>query len=131
MKLSELKGEHAIEVIADLIAPITNIVSNPENKSWRLVERREGETDREMAARELRVKVPKLLRSNKKDVLDILCTINGKSPEEMSLFDITKGTIELFDDEDFISLFMYAVNTVGGIQPTESSVTADHSEPES
>ena len=31
MKLSELKGERAVEVIADLIAPIANIVDDQKN----------------------------------------------------------------------------------------------------
>lgn len=130
MKLSELKGERAVEVIADIIAPIVNIVQDQKNLQLFRGVKKEGETDYEMAVRDFKVKIPKLLKSHKKDVLDILCAINDSKPNDLSVVDIIKGAIELTNDQDFISLFLSAVNTAEKTPPTVSSDNADHSKPE-
>lgn len=130
MKLSEIKGERAVEVIADLIEPLANIASDHELK-FLDVPKKEGESERQRASRGLTEKIPVLLRTHKEDVLAILCAVNGMSPENLSILDIMKGAIEMANDQDFMSLFMFAVGTGGQTPPTESSVTVEHSEPES
>lgn len=130
MKLSELKGERAIEVIADLIAPITNIALDQKNLQLFKNKPQEGESAAELGAREIKEKMPKLLKTHKDDVLSILCAINGTKPEDMSLVDIIKGTIDLLNDEEFRSLFLSVGKKAERIQPTESSEIAEHSEPE-
>ena len=102
MKLAELKGERAIEVIADLIAPIANIANDQENLQLFHIKKKEGETDREAGMRDLTEKVPLLLRSHKKDILAILCAVNGSDPEDLSLLDIFQGTADLINDQDFM-----------------------------
>ena len=131
MKLGELKGERAIEVIADLIAPITNIAEDQQNLKLFRAEKKEGETDHEMGVRDFKEKIPNLLKTHKKDVLQILCTLTDSKPEDMSMIDIMRGTIEIANDQDFISLFLSAVSRGEEMRPTESSNNADHSEPES
>ena len=118
MKLSELKGERAVEVIADIIAPLVNIAQDQNELQLFRGVKQEGETDYEMAIRDFKVKIPKLLKNHKKDVLDILCAINGSNPDELSVIDIIKGAIELTNDQDFISLFLSAVNTAEKTPPT-------------
>ena len=130
MKLSELKGERAVEVIADLIAPIANIVDDQKNLQLFRFEKREGETDREAGLRDFKEKIPNLLKTHKQDVLAILCAVNGANPEDMSLTDIVEGVVELANDKDFQSLFLSSVSTVDRTQPTESSEIATNSEPE-
>lgn len=130
MKLRDLKGDRAIEVIADLIAPIANIASDQKNLQLFRAQKLEGETDREMAIRDLSQKIPTLLRTHKKDVLAILCAVNGAEPDELSLIDIMKGAVELANDQDFLSLFISAVNTGEPIQPIESSADAKNTNPE-
>lgn len=131
MKLAELKGERAIEVIADLITPIANIATDQDNLQLFKVKKQDGETDRESAIRDLTEKVPVLLKSHKKDILAILCAVNGSNPEELSLLDIFHGTAELINDQDFMSLFLSAVKPTEQKSATESSEDAEHSEPES
>ena len=130
MKLSELKGERAVEVLADLIAPIANIVDDQKNLQLFRFEKREGETDREAGLRDFKEKIPNLLKTHKQDVLAILCAVNGANPEDMSLTDIVEGVVELANDKDFQSLFLSSVSTVDRTQPTESSEIATNSEPE-
>jgi len=124
MKLSELKGERAVEVIADLIAPIANIAEDQKNLQLFRAEKREGETAREAGIRDFKEKIPNLLKTHKQDVLAILCAVNGANPEDLSLIDIFKGAIELVNDQDFMSLFLSSVSTADRKQLTESSVDA-------
>ena len=131
MKLGDLKGERAIEVIADLIAPIANIATDPKNKDFFRMEKREGEDDRTAAARELKKKIPFLLKEHKADVLAILCSIENKNPNDLSIVDIVSGMVELANDQEFLNLFLSSANRAEPTQPTESSVIADLSEPES
>ena len=131
MMLSDIKAERAVDVIADLIAPISNIAMDFPNFKVTPDYMIEGESEREMGARAFKEKVPELLKTHKSDVLMILCTINEKKPEDLSVVDIIKGVIDLTHDPDFMSLFLSAIRTGGKTQPTESSEDADHSEPES
>lgn len=131
MKLSELKGERAIEVIADIIEPVSRIAGDPKTTDLFRAKRREGETDRQMTARNLIEKVPNLLRTHKRDVLAVICAVNGRNPDDLSLAEIMAGAIELGHDEDFLSLFMSAVNTGDETSPTASSADAEPSKPES
>lgn len=131
MKLGDFKGERAIEVIADLIEPITNIAEDQSNLQLFRAERLEGESDHEMAVRDFKKKIPALLRSHKSDILTILSVINDIDANELSLMDIIKGTTELVSDKDFMSLFLSSVSQTEKIPPTESSADADHLEPES
>lgn len=131
MKLSELKGERAIEVIADLIAPVTSIATDQKNLSI-FKAKGNGERSKEEVAKDMSEKIPVLLKTHKKDVLDILCVFNPDvKPEEMSIFDIINGVSDLLSDKDFMSLFLSVVKTEERKQPTESSAEAEHSEPES
>ena len=130
MKLAELKGEKAIEVIADLIDPVTKIASDPKFAGLFKARRIEGESDRQMTIRNLTEKLPDLIRIHKRDVLSIICAVNGKNPDELSMNEIIGGAIQLGHDEDFLSLFLSAVNTEDEISPTASSADADLSKPE-
>lgn len=125
MKLSDLKGERAVEVIADIIAPLSSIASDQEQLQLFRIKRQEGESDKDVAVRDISVKIPKLLKTHKADVLAILCAINGTEPEELSVMEIIKQAMELIGDPDFLSLFISAVNSTDQKPPTESSVEQD------
>lgn len=131
MKLSELKGERAIEVIADLIEPITNIAQDQKNLKLFHAELQKGETAREAGIRDFKAKIPNLLKTHKKDVLNILCILNEKNPDDLSVMDIFAGAVELANDKDFQVLFLSSVKTADKQQLTESSADAEVSEPES
>ena len=120
MKLGELRGERAIEVIADLIAPITNIAEDQENLQLFRAKKQEGETARDMVVRDFKVKLPNLLKTHKKDIIDIVCAVNDTKPDELSILDISRYMIELFKDQEFLSLFMYAVSKEDRTPPSAS-----------
>lgn len=130
MKLAEIKGERAVIVIADLIAPITNIAVDKETHKIFRNQKKEGQTAREAAIEGFKKKIPELLKTHKEDILEILCSINDTEPENLSLVDIFQGVIDLVNDKDFMNLFLSAVNQGEPTQLTESSASAGVSEPE-
>ena len=125
MKLSELKGERAVEVLADLIAPITNIARDADNLKLFHNKLNDGETAREAGIRLFKERIPVL------DILDIISAVDGRNADEMSILDIVNNLVDLSNDKEFMSFFLSVVKTAGQPQPTESSANADLSEPES
>ena len=113
MKLSDLKGERAIEVIADLIAPMANIAADADNLKLFHNKRLEGESVEEAGQRLMKEKLPILLKTHKKDIVDILCAVNGTAPEELSLMEIISQIADLGNDKDFMGLFISAVSPTG------------------
>ena len=95
MKLSEIKGEKALEVIADLLDPMSEIMS-----------------DKEIADNLKNGKAPikaiKLsLKNHKKAVLDMMAIIDGEDPETYSpsLLEIPKRLLDLLNDPEVQRLF--------------------------
>ena len=121
MKLSDIKGERAIEVIADLIEPIANIASDKECADLFSVKPVNGENKNVTARKHLVKKVPLLLRTHKRDVIQVIATLDGKSVEEMNLFSITSALIGMVQDEALIQLFTSAARSVEETPPIDTS----------
>lgn len=94
MKISEIKGERALEVIADLIDPITEMVKDTGFKDTI------DNGDRVAVAKYL-------LKNHSKNVLTVLALINEEDPDtyKPSLIAIPKMLLDLFNDPDVMSLF--------------------------
>lgn len=113
MKLSDIKGERTIDVIADLIDPITNIAADKEAAAlFRREKLPEGMDAREFVAQKIKRSVPVLLKGHKADIIAILSTIEGTSPEEyangLSIPKLTTDFVDLFTDGTFSALFTSA-----------------------
>ena len=94
MKLSEIKGEHALEVLADIMDPVGEMVKDEGFKNVA----RSGD----------RIATVKyLLKSHGKNVIKILALINGEDPKtyEPTLVQLPLMVMELFEDPDVIRLF--------------------------
>ena len=121
MKLSDIKGERAVEVIADLIEPIANIASDKECADLFSVKPVNGEDRNVTARKHLVKKVPALLKNHKRDIIKAIATIDGKSIDEMNLFSITAALIGLVQDEALIELFTSAARSVEQTPPIDTS----------
>jgi len=113
MRLSDVKGERTLDVIADIIDPVANIAESDAAKALFKKEKLpEGENKRSFAIRRIRKTIPPLLKTNKRDLLTILAVIDGRPYEEfvkkMDLASLTRDLIELFTDSTFVELFMQA-----------------------
>lgn len=113
MKLSDVKGDRTLEVIADVIEPICNIAED-ENAAalFKREQLPEGMTAKKFLLQRAKKAVPALLRGHKGDVIAILSSIEGTSPEAytgaLSLIKLTKDFIGLMTDEAFAELFISA-----------------------
>lgn len=113
MKLSDIKGERTLEVIADIIDPIANIAgSEAAKKLFKKQAVPHGENPNEYAIKRIRKSVPELLKTNKADILRILAAISGKPyeqyVEEVNILTLAKDLLELLGDKAFMELFMQA-----------------------
>lgn len=94
MKLSDIKGEEAIEVIAQIIEPATEIMTDAEF--------------RDLARSKNIAKAASVaLAKHKRATLDILAALDREDPETYnpSLLSIPKKLLELFNDPELMSLF--------------------------
>ena len=113
MKISDIKGERTLEVIADIIDPIANIA---EDEAASAMFRREklpdGMTAKKFLLNRARKSLPVLLKGHKSDIIAILSSIEGVSAEEyagtLDFVKLTKDFVELMTDEAFMQLFISA-----------------------
>lgn len=126
MKLSEIKGERTLDVIADIIDPIANIAEDEEASNLFRKERLpEGTTKKSFLLQRARKAVPALLKGHKSDIISILSTIDGTTPEEytasLNLVKLTKDAIDLITDEAFMTLFISAQSGTSSGSAPEST----------
>lgn len=113
MRLSDVKGDRAFDVIADIIDPICNIASD--DNAVELFKRErlpEGEDAKQYLLKRAKKAVPALLRGHKDDLIAILSSVGGVDPAEyrktLSMPSLIKDCMEMLTDEDLIALFTSA-----------------------
>lgn len=112
MKLSEIKGERTLEVIAELIDPIANIAED-ENASLLFKKTKGDSKDKKKdLLKKIRKSVPSIVKNHKDDIISIFSTLSGKTKEEytnkLDLLSLIKDFTELVTDDCFITLFISA-----------------------
>lgn len=113
MRLSDVKGERVLDVIADIIDPVANIAESEAAKAlFSRAKLPEGEERTAFLIKRIRSTVPKLLKNHKQDILTIMAAISDKPYEEyvasMNLVSLTRDLTELLSDSVFIELFIPA-----------------------
>lgn len=120
MKLAEIKGDRAVEVLAGLIAPVTKLSEDKEVRSLFSVEgikpNEDGTVDEAKVAKKIqsnfKVKLPKLIKFHKTELFTILALLNNRTyadySKNVSLMDLIMNVNELLDDADVKALFMPA-----------------------
>lgn len=113
MRLSDIKGDRTLEVIAEIIDPIANIAEDEAASAMFKREKLpEGMTANKFLMKRARKSLPVLLKGHKADIIAILSAIEGISAEEYSgtlnLVKLTKDCIDLLTDEVFMQLFISA-----------------------
>ena len=113
MRLSDIKGERTLDVIADIIDPIANIAEDSAAAAlFRREKLPEGQSPKEFMLQRVRKHLPQLLKGHKGDIIAILAAIEGVSAaayaEKLDLVKLTKDFTELLTDEAFTQLFISA-----------------------
>ena len=99
MKLSEYQGEAALDILADLIEPAGEIMTDKEI----------GEVFKKNRFRAIGLAI----KNHKKAVMHIMATIDGVPVEEYkcNVFTLPVKILELLNDPDIVQLFTYQGQT--------------------
>ena len=127
MKLSDIRGERTLEVIADLIDPICNIAQD--EKAAALFKRErvpEGVEAKTFLLQRVQRALPSLLKEHKGDLMVILAAIEGVSLREyeasLNLAKLMKDWIDLMTDRAFLELFTSAQTEASSGSAQENTV---------
>lgn len=92
--LSEIKGDDALDLIADLMEPAGNIMADPEV--------RDAYYNSSRAAA-----ISKAIKNHKKDVKTVLALMDGEDPKtyEPNVMTIPARLLEIMNDPELVSLF--------------------------
>lgn len=113
MKLSNIKGDKVLDMVADLIEPVCAIAQSDIAKEVFNKEKPpKGMSVREYALVKMKRCIPKLIRVNKAQIITILAIIAETTPEEYSAqltpVRLVRDVTDLLNDEDFKELFFSA-----------------------
>ena len=110
MKLSEIRGEAAIELLGDILIPAAEIMADPKVSS--AVE----------SGKPKLVIATTILKNHAKSILTILALLNQEDPETYnpSLLALPKMVMDLLEDEELMDLF----RSQGQLKEDESSASA-------
>jgi hypothetical protein len=94
MRISEIKNEDALDMLADMIEPATEIMTDP--KVQELIK-----------AKNKGAIVKSLIKDHKKSIIEILAIIDGVPVEEyqVNVFTLPLKLIELLNDKELMSFF--------------------------
>lgn len=81
MKLSDIKGERCLDVVADLIDPIASMAQDEDVVAlFKPAKVPEGETPRAFFAERMRRGLPALLRGHRSEIIQIMAALEGVTP---------------------------------------------------
>ena len=128
MRLSDIKGDRTLDVIADLIDPIAHIAQDKDvAEMFKRKAVPEGMKANEFFAERMRRGMPALLRGHKQDIIAILAAIEGVTPEEyadaLNLAKLFTDTMELLTDEAFIGFLSSSKTTRDADAPGSASAS--------
>lgn len=111
MKLSEFKGDKALDALADLMEPAVEIMSD------------KNVTKDFKAGKKLHA-IKTAIKDHKKAVTMILAILDGADPEkyEVGLITLPLKLLEVFNDPDVVNLFQSQVETT---QPSSTPATVN------
>ena len=130
MKLSDIKGDRVLDVIADIIDPIANMV---QDKDIAAMFKREAVPDgmeaRDFFAKRMRKGLPVLLKSHKADIIAIMAAIEGVTPEQYAAsLDFPKlftDVMELVTDDAFFNFLSSSETGKGADAPGSASASSE------
>lgn len=110
MKLSEIRGERVLDVVADVIDPIVSIAMDKD--AAEIFERKpcpEGMTPTEFVLSRIKKSMPKLIKSHKPELVAIMSAINDVPADEymegLTLAKLMRDLTDLLTDEEFLGFF--------------------------
>ena len=129
MKLSDIKGDRVLDVIADIIDPIANMV---QDKDVAAMFKREAVPDgmeaRDFFAKRMRKGLPVLLKSHKADIIAVMAAIEGVTPGQYAAsLDFPKlftDVMELVTDDALLNFLSSSETGKGADAPGSASASS-------
>lgn len=130
MKLSDIKGDRVLDVIADIIDPIANMVQDKDVAAMFKREAvPEGMDARDFFAKRMRKGLPVLLKGHKADIIAIMAAIDGVTPEQYAeSLDFPKlftDVMELVTDDAFLDFLSSSETGKGADAPGSASARSE------
>lgn len=130
MKLSDIKGDRVLDVIADIIDPIANMVQDKDVAAMFKCEAvPDGMEARDFFAKRMRKGLPVLLKSHKTDIIAIMAAIEGVTPEQYAAsLDFPKlftDVMELVTDDAFLNFLSSQETGKGADAPGSASASSE------
>lgn len=129
MRLSDIRGDRVLDVIADVIDPIANMVQDRDVAA--MFGRKavpEGMEARDFFAERMREGLPALLRNHKSDIIAVMAAIEGVTPGQYAAsLDIAKlftDVMELLTDDAFIDFLSSSGTGKGADAPGAASASS-------
>lgn len=112
-KLSEITMEQGLDIVADILAPIMNIVEDETARDFFTKENpQEGENAIQMSLRRIKSSLPALIKKHKEDLIVIMAALNTQTVDEYKqskgFMGLVKDVVSLANDEDLQGLFTSA-----------------------
>lgn len=114
MKLSQIKGADAVDVLARIIQPIANIAldkSTMQALQLSVANRADLDDDalRELAVNRLKSAIPALLIAHRDDVIEIIAAINQQDVDEytdgLTFAKLLADVMDVLTDQELMSFF--------------------------
>lgn len=126
MKLSEIKGERTLDVIAEIIEPISNIAQDKQAAAlFKREKAPKGMDARSFAIEKLKNAAISLIKTHKNDIIAILAAIQGVSVEEytntLNIAKLMHDFVDIANDSEFIGLFISAQSGTSSGSAPEST----------
>lgn len=113
MKLSDIKGEAALDLLADIIEPATEIMTDPNLQKL-------------VKAKNKGAIIKLLIKDHKKSIIEILAMIDGVPVDEyqVNVFTLPMKLLELLNDKDLMSFFTsqgLTEEVISSVAPAENT----------
>ena len=110
MKLSDIKGDQVLDVLAEVIVPVTNIAMDEAATAiFKRAELPEGESRTTFALKRIQKNIPALIKGHNDDLIKIMAIISQQTEDEykqgLSMASFIHDLTDLMSDEEFVKLF--------------------------
>lgn len=106
MKLSQIKGERAYDILTEIVDPISNIMFDEDARKAL------SDMGEQKQAKDIFKILPKIMKSHKSDLIKVLSILDGVTvaqyKENLTLAKITSDFWDLLNDEESQKLFTSA-----------------------
>lgn len=108
MKLADIKGERCFDVMADLVNPIANLAEDNEViELFKVKKTPKGKSPREFFIERMKSGLPTLLKTHKRDFVDIMAILNDQTPEEytesLTFPKLFSDVLEIITDDELLA----------------------------